>query len=215
MIEHVRRPPRPPRRRPRWCCRSGYRPDAFLDAYPDGVLRRGRAALRRRARAARHRRRDPLRRPRRRHRRALPRGQRRRAHRPRRRRSWSAFHAAHGAEGTIAPAPRSTTRRATASCPPTTTGGCRRSSRSRRRGEAPTDLINAGTYVLEPSVLERIPDGRKVSIERETFPAMVADGSALRPGRRRLLDRRRHARDLPAGPARPRRRRAGRAAGRP
>ena len=29
-------------------------------------------------------------------------------------------------------------------------------------GEAPTDLINAGTYVLEPAVLDRIADGRKV-----------------------------------------------------
>ncbi|MCU1378040.1 MAG: Mannose-phosphate guanylyltransferase [Acidimicrobiales bacterium] len=44
------------------------------------------------------------------------------------------------------------------------------------RDEAPTDLINAGYYVLEPSVLDRIPAGRKVNIERETFPAMVADG---------------------------------------
>jgi mannose-1-phosphate guanylyltransferase len=43
-------------------------------------------------------------------------------------------------------------------------------------GEAPTNLINAGTYVLEPSVLGRIPDGRRVSIERETFPALVDDG---------------------------------------
>lgn len=42
--------------------------------------------------------------------------------------------------------------------------------------EAPTNLINAGTYVLEPSVLDRIPGGRKVSIERETFPAMVDAG---------------------------------------
>ncbi|MEO6987436.1 MAG: NDP-sugar synthase [Aquihabitans sp.] len=45
------------------------------------------------------------------------------------------------------------------------------------RHEAPTDLINAGTYVLEASVLDRIADGRKVSIEREVFPAMVADGA--------------------------------------
>ena len=45
------------------------------------------------------------------------------------------------------------------------------------RDEAPTDLINAGTYVLEPSVLDRIDGGRKVSIEREVFPAMVADGA--------------------------------------
>ena len=43
-------------------------------------------------------------------------------------------------------------------------------------GTAPSNLINAGTYVLEPSVLGRIPTGRKVSIERETFPAVVADG---------------------------------------
>jgi mannose-1-phosphate guanylyltransferase len=44
------------------------------------------------------------------------------------------------------------------------------------RGEAPSNLINAGTYVLEPSVLSRIDTGHKVSIERETFPAIVADG---------------------------------------
>jgi mannose-1-phosphate guanylyltransferase len=41
-------------------------------------------------------------------------------------------------------------------------------------GTAPSDLINAGTYVLEPSVLDRIPEGRS-SIERLVFPAMVAD----------------------------------------
>jgi mannose-1-phosphate guanylyltransferase len=43
--------------------------------------------------------------------------------------------------------------------------------------EAPTNLINAGTYVFEPSVLDRIPGGRKVSVERETFPAMAAEGT--------------------------------------
>lgn len=41
-------------------------------------------------------------------------------------------------------------------------------------GTAPSDLINAGTYVLEPSVLDRIPEGRS-SIERQVFPDMVAD----------------------------------------
>jgi mannose-1-phosphate guanylyltransferase len=45
------------------------------------------------------------------------------------------------------------------------------------RDEAPTDLINAGTYVLESSVLDRIPLDQKVSVERVTFPAMVADGT--------------------------------------
>ncbi len=44
------------------------------------------------------------------------------------------------------------------------------------RDEAPTNEINAGTYVLESSVLDRIPEGGRVSIERETFPAMVRDG---------------------------------------
>ena len=42
---------------------------------------------------------------------------------------------------------------------------------------APSRWINAGTYVLEPSILERIPAGRRVSIEREVFPAMAAEGS--------------------------------------
>ena len=37
--------------------------------------------------------------------------------------------------------------------------------------------INAGVYVLEPSVLDRIPPGAAVSLERETFAALAADGS--------------------------------------
>jgi mannose-1-phosphate guanylyltransferase len=44
-------------------------------------------------------------------------------------------------------------------------------------GEAPTNLINAGTYVLEPSVLELIPPGQRVSMERAIFPALVEAGS--------------------------------------
>jgi len=40
-------------------------------------------------------------------------------------------------------------------------------------GTAPTHNINAGTYVLETSVLDRVPAGRRVSIERETFPALA------------------------------------------
>jgi mannose-1-phosphate guanylyltransferase len=42
--------------------------------------------------------------------------------------------------------------------------------------EAPTDWINAGTYILEASIFDRIPEGRKVSIERETFPTIAAEG---------------------------------------
>jgi len=44
------------------------------------------------------------------------------------------------------------------------------------KDEAPTNLINAGTYVLEPSVIAAIPEGHPVSIERETFPALVDCG---------------------------------------
>jgi mannose-1-phosphate guanylyltransferase len=44
------------------------------------------------------------------------------------------------------------------------------------REDAPSDRINAGTYVLEPELLRRIPRGRPVSIERETFPDVVTDG---------------------------------------
>ena len=40
----------------------------------------------------------------------------------------------------------------------------------------PTDRINAGAYVLEPSVIDAIPAGRMVSFEREVFPALVGDG---------------------------------------
>lgn len=44
-------------------------------------------------------------------------------------------------------------------------------------GEAPTNWINAGTYVLEPSVLELVPRGERVSIERQVFPKLVESGS--------------------------------------
>ena len=43
-------------------------------------------------------------------------------------------------------------------------------------GTEPSNLINAGTYVFEPSVLELIPTGERVSIERDTFPRVVAGG---------------------------------------
>ena len=43
-------------------------------------------------------------------------------------------------------------------------------------GEAPSNWINAGSYVLEPSVLDRINPGERSSIEREVFPAIAAEG---------------------------------------
>jgi mannose-1-phosphate guanylyltransferase len=39
--------------------------------------------------------------------------------------------------------------------------------------QAPSNMINAGIYVLEPEFLERVPAGRRVSVEREVFPALV------------------------------------------
>lgn len=45
------------------------------------------------------------------------------------------------------------------------------------RGSAPTNLINAGAYVIEPGVLDLIPPRTAVSVERQTFPQLVAEGS--------------------------------------
>lgn len=45
-----------------------------------------------------------------------------------------------------------------------------------KTGEAVPGEINAGAYVLERSVLDLIPAGRAVSIEREVFPRLVGDG---------------------------------------
>jgi mannose-1-phosphate guanylyltransferase len=44
-------------------------------------------------------------------------------------------------------------------------------------GEAPSNLVNAGTYVLEPSVLRRITPGVRVSVERQVFPEIATDGT--------------------------------------
>lgn len=47
------------------------------------------------------------------------------------------------------------------------------------KGQEPTDEINAGTYLLEREVLDFIPPGRNVSIERETFPRLLSQGKPL------------------------------------
>jgi NDP-sugar pyrophosphorylase family protein len=86
------------------------------------------------------------------------------------------FHRERGAEGTIALSPV-TDPSAFGVVPTDSKGRVEAFVEKPPRDEAPTNLINAGTYVLEPSVLSRIPAGRRVSIERETFPAMVRAGS--------------------------------------
>ncbi|QNS05856.1 mannose-1-phosphate guanylyltransferase [Streptomyces xanthii] len=45
--------------------------------------------------------------------------------------------------------------------------------------EIVTDQINAGAYVFRRSVIDTIPTGRPVSVERETFPGLLADGAHL------------------------------------
>ena len=39
--------------------------------------------------------------------------------------------------------------------------------------------INAGTYVLEPSVLDAVPEATMVSIERKTFPGLIGRGEPV------------------------------------
>lgn len=45
--------------------------------------------------------------------------------------------------------------------------------------DPPTDQINAGCYVFRRSVIETIPADTPVSVERATFPALLADGAHL------------------------------------
>ncbi len=42
-----------------------------------------------------------------------------------------------------------------------------------------TDQVNAGTYVFSRATLESIPTGRAVSVERETFPELLASGALI------------------------------------
>ncbi|MFN8040252.1 MAG: NDP-sugar synthase [Acidimicrobiales bacterium] len=86
------------------------------------------------------------------------------------------FHVASGAEGTIA-LTRVDDPSRYGVVPIDDAGRVEAFVEKPEPGTAPSHWINAGTYVLEPSVLDRIPDGRKVSIERATFPAMVDDGT--------------------------------------
>ena len=62
-------------------------------------------------------------------------------------------------------------------CRPGRTAGCRRSWR--RPTNPPTDQINAGCYVFKRSVIQDIPAGRVVSVERETFPGLLAAGARV------------------------------------
>jgi mannose-1-phosphate guanylyltransferase len=45
--------------------------------------------------------------------------------------------------------------------------------------DPPTDQVNAGCYVFKRSVIDQIPKGRPLSVEREVFPQLLADGLKL------------------------------------
>jgi mannose-1-phosphate guanylyltransferase len=45
--------------------------------------------------------------------------------------------------------------------------------------EIVTDQINAGCYIFRRSAIDAIPAGRPVSVERETFPGLLAEGAVL------------------------------------
>ena len=47
------------------------------------------------------------------------------------------------------------------------------------REEAFSNLVNAGIYVLEPEVLDLIPEDRKFDFSKDVFPAILAKGLAL------------------------------------
>ncbi|MEJ5919215.1 MULTISPECIES: NDP-sugar synthase [unclassified Corynebacterium] len=45
--------------------------------------------------------------------------------------------------------------------------------------DPPTDQINAGCYVFRREIIEGIPAGRAISVEREIFPALLESGSRV------------------------------------
>jgi mannose-1-phosphate guanylyltransferase len=86
-----------------------------------------------------------------------------------------AFHKAHGAEGTLHLTPVDDPSQYGV-VEVDDKGWVQRFVEKPQPGETSSNVVNAGTYVLEPSVINRIPEGQRVSIERVVFPAMVADG---------------------------------------
>jgi mannose-1-phosphate guanylyltransferase len=60
-----------------------------------------------------------------------------------------------------------------------TDGGGRVQAFLEKSPEPVTDQVNAGCYVFRRPVLESIPAGRPVSVERETFPWLLAGGATV------------------------------------
>ena len=87
-----------------------------------------------------------------------------------------AFHKEHGAEGTLHLTPVDDPSQYGV-VETDADGWVQRFVEKPAPGESESRVVNAGTYVLEASVIDRIPVNQKISIERVVFPAMVADGT--------------------------------------
>jgi NDP-sugar pyrophosphorylase family protein len=89
-----------------------------------------------------------------------------------------AFHAAQGAEATIS-LTQVEDPSAFGVVPTQADGSVIAFVEKPAPGKAPSNWINAGTYVLEPQFFDRIPPRLNVSVERETFPRMLAEPGLL------------------------------------
>jgi mannose-1-phosphate guanylyltransferase len=85
-----------------------------------------------------------------------------------------AFHERTGARATLALYPVEDT--SSYGVVPTAEDGAVEQFIEKGEGDPPTNRINAGAYVIERDVVERIPPGRAVSFEREVFPSLVGEG---------------------------------------
>jgi mannose-1-phosphate guanylyltransferase len=89
-----------------------------------------------------------------------------------------AFHRKHNAQATIALTPvDNPTHYGLIETEPD--GRVARFLEKPRPEEVTTNMINAGTYVLEPGVLDMIPADVECSVERRTFPSMLAAGERV------------------------------------
>lgn len=57
--------------------------------------------------------------------------------------------------------------------------GSRITSFNEKMENPPTHFINAGCYIFNRSVIDQIPQGRVVSVERETFPRLLTSGALV------------------------------------
>jgi NDP-sugar pyrophosphorylase family protein len=86
-----------------------------------------------------------------------------------------AMHRARGAEATIVVA-RVQNPAAFGVVETTSDGWITRFAEKSASFDAGAAMVNAGVYVLEPSILAAIPRGQPYSFEREVFPALLREG---------------------------------------